>query len=52
MLMFSCIHSVEKREVCEHQYSIGQVLGKGGFGTVYAGVCRKTGKPVSAIFNR
>lgn len=38
---------VEKREACEHQYSIGQVLGKGGFGTVYAGFCRKTGKPVA-----
>ncbi|ESO00772.1 hypothetical protein HELRODRAFT_82658, partial [Helobdella robusta] len=37
----------ENKEQLENVYAVGPILGKGGFGTVYTGVCRETGRQVA-----
>ena len=37
----------DERRLSDH-YSQGNSIGTGGFGSVYAGVCKRTGKSVSS----
>ena len=43
--------SVKNEEDFNREYAVGQVLGNGGFGTVYAGVRKEDGKRVSLLEN-
>ncbi len=38
---------VETRHLKDHYFLMDEVLGRGGFGAVYAGVCKRTGRGVS-----